>query len=87
MEMTDYNKISYDTETYKDAGHGYGILANDQDILANDEEHYATGAVVMRDTLAFEPEIKCNDTVILCKDRWTVNCNGTQVYVKDSSDV
>ena len=80
--MTDYNKISYDTETYTDAGHGYGILANEQLILANSQDYLATGAVVMRDVVANAPVIKCNDTVILCKDRWTINCNGTTVYVK-----
>lgn len=85
--MTTYNKTSYDTETYIDTAPGFGILANDQTILANDQEHYATGGVVMRDTLAFEPEIKCNDSVVLCKDRWSVNCAGREVYIKDTSDV
>ena len=87
--MPTYNKVSYGTETYTEIGgdspgHGYGILANNQDILANSERYYADGSVVMNDNVAFEPVIKCNNTVIKCNDKWTVRCDGSEVHVKES---
>ena len=82
--MPTYNKVSYDSETYVDTNAGRGLLANDQVILANSEEYYADGSVVMRDNVAFEPVIKCNNTVILCKDKWTVRCDGSEVHIKES---
>ena len=86
--MPTYTKISYDTETYKDIGespgHGYGLLADNEDILANSEAYYADGSVVMKGNVSFEPVIKCNDTVILCNDKWTVLCDGGEVHVKES---
>lgn len=83
--MPTYTKISYDTETYTDIGdspgHGYGILADNEDILANSEDYYADGSVVMNDNLAFEPEILCKNTVILCSDKWSLLANGCEFYI------
>ena len=85
--MTDYNDISYDTESYTDTGHGRGIFVDEQGLYVDNIEYYVDGSVVFRDTMAYEPEIKCNNTVVLCNDRWTVNCAGREVYIKDTSDV
>ncbi|MFC1567327.1 hypothetical protein ACFL3R_00635 [Thermodesulfobacteriota bacterium] len=90
--MTTYNNVSHTTTSYDTIGvdsplHGYGILVDEQLLFVDDQGHYVDGSVVYRDTLAYEPEIKCNNETILCIDRWTVNCDGTQVYVKEESDV
>lgn len=90
--MTTYTDITYDTESYDKIGvdipgHGYGIMCDNVDIYCDSEDYHCAGSVVFRNTLAFEPEILCNDTVVLCNSRWAVNCDGSEVYIKEQSDV
>uniref|UniRef100_A0A6M3Y0X1 Uncharacterized protein n=1 Tax=viral metagenome TaxID=1070528 RepID=A0A6M3Y0X1_9ZZZZ len=79
--MPTYSNISYATTTATDSTHGRGLDAGETGIYADNQFYLADGSVYMRpvnDWLTYQ--ILCNNTVILCRDKWQVLANGCLPY-------
>ncbi len=64
---------------------GLGILADNQDILANSIDYYADGSAVMNDTVGGHV-LLCSNTTVLCRDLEQL-CIDTLILIHDKVEL